>query len=75
MPPVALALSHDELSMIWRAAAAVDRGQQNAFTQAVMAELEQCPLIGPGSVHRAIAMTQRSFRTPPISTAIHRARR
>jgi hypothetical protein len=46
------------------AAAPLDRDRREAFTKAVLDGLQGQP-IGAGTVHRAIAATQRAFYDPP----------
>jgi hypothetical protein len=67
-----ISLSANEMAMIERAAAPLDRDRRDAFIEAVMAALEGCPEFGPGVVHRAIRETQRQYWDPPrLSAASH----
>ena len=73
-----VSLSANEMAMIERAAAPLDRDRQDAFVTAVLAALESCPELGPGVVHRAIRATQRQYWDPPPTlvrgTANHHAK-
>ena len=42
-----ISLSANEMAMIERAAAPLDRDRRDAFIEAVMAALEGCPELGP----------------------------
>jgi hypothetical protein len=63
MPP--LRLSDSDLDMIMHACRPISPERRDGFLQAVASELERCGEIGPGSVHRAIAMAQRAHFDPP----------
>ena len=64
MPP--LSLSDDELAAIMTACAPLAPDRRNDFLQAVANTLATCPMIGPGSVHRAIVTAQRQHFDPPL---------
>ena len=66
MPP--LKLSDDELSQIMLACQPLEPSRRAGFLQAVAASLQSCGEIGPGSVYRAVAETQRQFFDPPEFT-------
>jgi hypothetical protein len=51
--------------MIWRTAAPLDRRQQDAFVEAVMAALEGCSEFGEGTIYRVIRATQRFYWGDP----------
>jgi len=63
MPPIRL--TDSELDTIFTAARPLDVGQRDPFLQRVAAELARCDVIGPGTVHRVCAATQREFFDPP----------
>ena len=55
-----LSLTPDQLAAVDRAAAHLRAGDREAFTQTVYDRLTG-QLIGPGSLHRALAAAQREF--------------
>jgi hypothetical protein len=63
-------LSDDEMDAVYRACAPIAPHRRDRFLQALAAEL-QGREIGPGSVGRAIAIVQRKFFDPPLSTETH----
>jgi hypothetical protein len=63
-----ISLSANELSLIHRAAAPLERGRQDAFVAAVLAALERYSELGPGLVHRVIRETQRAYWDPPTTS-------
>jgi hypothetical protein len=63
MPPIRL--SDSELDAVMAAARPLPVESRDAFLQEVASLLRGCDEIGPGTVHRAIAMAQRRFWIPP----------
>jgi hypothetical protein len=66
MPPIHL--SDDELAAVMRAAQPIAIDRREAFLQQVATALASCVEIGPGTVHRICAATQRAFFDPPLET-------
>jgi hypothetical protein len=64
-PSSPIALSDDELEAILAAARPLDVHVRDAFLQRVASTLRDCVEVGPGTVHRAIAIAQREFFDPP----------
>jgi hypothetical protein len=60
-----LALSDSELEAIMTAARPIAPDRRDAFVQEVANLLALCVEVGPGTVHRAIAMAQRAHFSPP----------
>lgn len=60
-----LKLSDDELSAVMTACQPLAPDRRDAFLQAIADELRGCSVIGPGTVHRAIATAQRAHFNPP----------
>jgi len=60
-----LSFTDDQLDQVMAACAPLDPERRKAFVEAVAAELAGCPVLGPGAVHRAIAVVQRKFYDPP----------
>ena len=58
-------LSDDELDVVMAAARPLDIRVRDAFLQEVANGLASCAEIGPGTVHRICAATQRQFFDPP----------
>jgi hypothetical protein len=56
-----LSLSDDEYNAVQAAAAPIHPLQRGAFLQALAAELERHPVVGPGVVHRCAAALQKTF--------------
>jgi hypothetical protein len=67
-----LLLSDDLYAVVQAAAAPVALRERGQFLQELVAELERCPTLGPGVVHRAAAELQRRFAVEARSTAIGR---
>jgi hypothetical protein len=63
MPPIRL--TDDELSAVMAAARPLDVAQRDGFLLEVAASLQACDVVGPGTVHRICAETQRRFFDPP----------
>jgi hypothetical protein len=61
-------LSDDELAAVMSAAAPLAVERRDAFLQEVANALARCAEIGPGTVHRICATTQRQFFDPPNLT-------
>jgi hypothetical protein len=59
--PMPLALNDAEYAAVQTAAAPIHPLQRHAFLQALAAELEKHPTIGPGLVHRCAADLQKTF--------------
>jgi hypothetical protein len=53
-------LSDDEMNAVYAACSPLAPDRRGGFLQALAAELRDKP-IGPGSVHRAIALVQRQY--------------
>jgi hypothetical protein len=58
-------LTDDELSAVMLACQPLAPEARDGFLQAVAASLQTCGEVGPGSVHRVCAETQRQFFDPP----------
>jgi hypothetical protein len=58
-------LSDSELAAVMAAARPLAVDVRDAFLQHVAAALASCAEIGPGTVYRVIAETQRKFFDPP----------
>jgi hypothetical protein len=63
-------LSDDEMDAVYRACRPLAPRQRDGFLRALAAEL-QGREIGPGSVGRAIAVVQKRYFDPPLSTETH----
>jgi hypothetical protein len=63
MPP--LRLTDAELDAVMTAAQPIAPDRRDAFVQEVANLLASCVEVGPGTVHRAIALAQREFFNPP----------
>jgi hypothetical protein len=63
MPPIKL--TDSELDAVLAAARPIAVDRRDAFLQEVANQLANCAEIGPGTVHRAIAATQRRFYDVP----------
>jgi hypothetical protein len=61
-------LSDDELGAVMRAALPIAVDRRDAFLREVASALSGCAEIGPGTVHRICAATQREFFDPPLET-------
>jgi hypothetical protein len=68
-----LSLSDAEYNAVQAAAAPIHPLQRGAFLQALAAELEKHPVVGPGLVHRLAADLQRQFGVEAHSTTSHTA--
>jgi hypothetical protein len=60
-----LSLSDDELNAIMLACEPLDPDRRDSFLRELADKLAQEPVIGPGTVGRAIRSTQRDFFSPP----------
>lgn len=60
-----LALSDSELEAVPQAARPLPIELRDGFLQEVAASLRACAEVGPGTVHRVCAETQRAFFDPP----------
>jgi hypothetical protein len=60
-------LSDDEMNAVYAACGPLAPDRRSGFLQALAAELRDKP-IGPGSVHRAIALVQRAYFDAPLET-------
>jgi hypothetical protein len=60
-----LHLSDSELDAVMAAARPLNVNVRDAFLQAVAAALAGCSEVGPGTVYRIVAETQRRFFDPP----------
>jgi hypothetical protein len=67
-------LSDSELEAVMAAARPLDVSVRDAFLQAVAAALANCTDIGPGTVYRVVAETQRKFFDPPDLSQTSRSR-
>jgi hypothetical protein len=63
MPPIRL--SDAELDAVFAAARPLTVDRRDGFLQEVADALATCSEIGPGTVHRICAVTQRKFFDPP----------
>jgi hypothetical protein len=68
-----LSLSDDEYNAVRAAAAPIHPLQRDAFLKALAVELERHPVVGPGVVHRAAAVLQKTFVVAAHSETSHSA--
>src|SRR5262245_35979900 len=61
-----LPIAHEELAAIMYACQPLAPDRRTAFMEAVASTLATCPVIGPGTVHRAIIIAQRAHFDPPM---------
>jgi hypothetical protein len=73
--PKPLALTDDQMTAIMHAAQPLAPNDRGAFLEAVAQVLQGQAVIGDGTVHRAIAATQRAHFDPPWSPELHAPRR
>jgi hypothetical protein len=64
-PTAPIALTDAELTAIMVAAQPISVDRRDAFLQKVASTLRESAEVGPGTVHRAIALAQREFFDPP----------
>ena len=69
-----LALSDSQMSAVMVAAGTIDPRRRSAFLQALAEELRGQPVVGDGSLHRAIALLQPKFHEPMGVSTRHEAR-
>ena len=69
-----LSLSDDEYNAVRAAAAPIHPLQRDAFLKALAVELERHPVVGPGVVHRAAAVLQKTFVVAAHSETSHSAK-
>jgi hypothetical protein len=67
--PIPLALTDEQMDSVLRAAAPLQPRDRAPFLEALAQALSAQPLIGDGSIHRAIADTQKRFFDPPRAAA------
>jgi hypothetical protein len=65
MPTTPIALTDEQMDSVLRAATPLLPCDRTPFLEALAHTLQAQPLIGDGTVHRAIAETQKRFFTPP----------
>jgi hypothetical protein len=63
--PKPIRLTDDEMSHVFEAARPLPVERRDAFLQEVASLLRGCDMVGPGTVHRAIAEAQRTHFDPP----------
>jgi hypothetical protein len=63
MPPIKL--TDEELTHVFEAARPLAVNRRDDFLQEVASLLRGCDMVGPGTVHRAIAEAQRTHFDPP----------
>jgi hypothetical protein len=68
-----LSLNDDEYNAVQAGAAPIHPLQRDAFLKALAKELERHPVIGPGVVHRAAAVLQKTFIVAAHSEMSHSA--
>src|SRR5262245_3354395 len=61
-----ISLTDDELAAVMTAAQPIAPDRRDAFLHQVAEASRGCREIGPGAVHRAIVVAQRSYFDPPI---------
>jgi hypothetical protein len=66
MPPINL--TDEELDAVVSAALPIAVDRRDAFLRQVANALAGCVEIGPGTVHRICAATERAFFDPPLET-------
>jgi hypothetical protein len=59
--PRPLALSDNELDAVMNACRPLPVERRDEFLQSLADALKNCPLVGPGVVHRVVAEQQRRF--------------
>jgi hypothetical protein len=60
-----LNLSPDQVTAVFRAAKPLSPEDVEGYLQTVAEQLRACPVIGDGTVYRAVEMAQRAFFDPP----------
>jgi hypothetical protein len=73
--PTPLALTDQQLDAVLRAAEPLLPRDRGPFLEALAQALAAQPVIGDGTVHRAIAATQRQFFSPPDEVGLNNAPR
>jgi hypothetical protein len=58
-------LSDEQFAAVMAAAAPLQRQDIEGYLELVAEQLRERPIIGDGDVHRAIAIAQKAFFTPP----------
>ena len=66
-----LAVTDEQMSMIYRASDALLPQDQPAFLTALATRLRAEPIVGDGSIGRAIREVQRQYLQPPLKTEAH----
>jgi len=61
-----ISLADEELAAIMFACQPLAPDRRAAFVEAVASTLATCPVIGPGTVHRAVREAQRAHFDPPM---------
>jgi hypothetical protein len=61
-------LSDAQFAAVMAGAAPLPRQDVEGYLELVAEQLRARPIIGDGDVHRAIAIAQRTFFTPPLDT-------
>ncbi len=61
-------LSDAQFAAVMAAAAPLQLQDVEAYLELVAEQLRARPTIGDGDVHRAVAIAQRAFFTPPLDT-------
>jgi hypothetical protein len=69
-----ISLTDDQLSAIMVAAGTIDPRRRGAFLRALAEELAGQPVVGDGSLHRAIALLQPKFHDPLSVSTRHELR-
>jgi hypothetical protein len=65
MSPKPIPLSDAQFAAVMAAAAPLSRQDVEGYLELVADQLRARPMIGDGDVHRAVAVAQRAFFTPP----------
>jgi hypothetical protein len=68
---VSLTISDDLYAAIQAAAAPIAPSERPQFLAELAAELEHCPVLGPGVVHRCTSALQRKHMVEAKSMALH----
>jgi hypothetical protein len=68
-----LSLSDAQLTAVMQAAAPLQPRDRASFLEALAKALQAQPVIGDGTVHRAIADTQKRFFNPPLESGFNGA--
>jgi hypothetical protein len=61
-----LSLSPDQITVVFHAARPLRPEHVESYLQVVAEQLRASPMVGDGTVHRAVEVAQRAFFDPPL---------